>query len=376
MKTILIISFSDLAKDPRVNRQIHFLSKSYQVIAAGTGNPEIERVRFVSCQFVAKTFLEKFLAVGWLWLRKYEKYYWSNKHIQECYAKLLDILPDIIIANDIDSLPLAFKLANGAKVVLDAHEYAPLEFEDRLLWRLVFQSLKQYLCTKYIPKVNAMMTVCQGIADEYERNFKIKPIVVTNAPNYQELKPSATAPKRVRMIHHGGAMESRKIENTILMMDRLDERFEMDLMLISDSGDYIDYLKKLASGNPKIRFIPPVNMKDITKFINHYDIGLYLLEPNNFNHRYALPNKFFEFIQARLAIAISPSPEMAKIVREYDCGVVAEDFSPEALARCLMQLDAEKIDYYKQQSHKIARMMSSEQNEAKLLALVEQVLQQ
>ena len=56
--------------------------------------------------------------------------------------------------------------------------------------------------------------------------------------------------------------------------------------------------------------------------------------------------------------------------------MVADDFSPKALANCLMQLDAQKLDYYKQQSHKIARMMSAEQNEEKILKLVDQVLSQ
>jgi hypothetical protein len=31
----------------------------------------------------------------------------------------------------------------------------------------------------------------------------------------------------------------------------------------------------------------------------------------------ALPNKFFEFIQARLAVAIWPSPEMSKITKTF-----------------------------------------------------------
>ena len=55
-------------------------------------------------------------------------------------------------------------------------------------------------------------------------------------------------------------------------------------------------------------------MHEIVDTIAEYDIGLFILSPINFNYYHALPNKLFEFIQARLAIAVSPSPEMARIV--------------------------------------------------------------
>ena len=64
-------------------------------------------------------------------------------------------------------------------------------------------------------------------------------------------------------------------------------------------------------------------MHELPRMANDYDVGLYLLPPTNFNQRYALPNKFFEFIQGRLAIAIGPSPEMAKLVERSNAdGVI------------------------------------------------------
>jgi len=40
---------------------------------------------------------------------------------------------------------------------------------------------------------------------------------------------------------------------------------------------------------------------------------------------HALSDKLFEFIQACLADAIGPSPEMARIIHEDSCGIVADD---------------------------------------------------
>lgn len=378
MKKILIVSFTNLATDPRVNRQIRFLSENNQVIAVGLANPNIANVDFIPLTPTQKQLAQKSISGLQLITRQYESYYWSQQIVLECLEKLSHIQVDLIIANDIITLPLALKIAKSAKVIFDAHEYAPLEFEDKLSFRLFFQNYYTYLCKKYIPPVNGMMTVCQSIADTYEKDTGIQPVVVTNAPHYEEIKPRLydDNSKTIRLIHHGAAITSRKIEIMIAMMDYLDDRFELNLMLVENSTGYLRYLKNLAKRKSNIYFLPPVSMQNISNFINQYDIGVFLLEPINFNYKYALPNKLFEFIQARLGIAIAPSPEMARIVKEYDLGVVADDFSPQALAHSLMQLDHQKINFYKQQSHKIAHLMSAQNNKKILLNLVEHVLKQ
>jgi hypothetical protein len=94
------------------------------------------------------------------------------------------------------------------------------------------------------------------------------------------------------------------------------------------------------------------------------------LAPTNFNNKYALPNKLFEFVQGRLAICIAPSPEMERIVKEFDLGVVAQDFSAESMAMAIKSLTKEKIAHFKAQSDKSARELSAEKNREKFLQLV------
>jgi len=377
MNTVLIISFSDLARDPRVNRQIRFLKNDYQVIAAGSGDPVIDGVRYIDCGTGKKNIINKImgkmLSAGILFTKRYEQYYWGRENIRKGLKKLQELNADVILANDMDSLPLALKIAHGAKIILDAHEYAPKEFDDMLMWKIFMKKYKEYLCRQYIAKVDGMMTVCQGIAEEYGKQYGVYPLVITNAPDYEDIAPRMTDPRRIRMIYHGGATKSRKIENMILMLDHLDDRFELDLILVPGSPQYIKKLKKMACRYRKINVLPPVPMKELVRFTNQYDIGLYILEPSNFNNKYALPNKFFEFIQARLAIAIGPSPEMARIVKEYECGIVSEDFTPRSLANRLMGLDEKQINRFKHQSHAIAGIMSSAFNKEKVIDLIESV---
>jgi hypothetical protein len=162
----------------------------------------------------------------------------------------------------------------------------------------------------------------------------------------------------------------------INMMEFADSRFELNLILVGKSITYINHLKKIAKKFPNINFLEPVPMIDLPQYLNQFDVGVYILEPNSFNNKYALPNKFFEFVQARLMIAIGPSPEMARIVTQYDLGVIADDFSPKSLATKLNQLDIDKINYYKQRSHEAAYELSADKNKEIFLDIVNRVLSQ
>lgn len=380
MKTILIIAFSDLSRDPRVRRQIHFLRDTYQVIAAGYCDPQIPSVRFIPITTGAKGWRGKLLSIIQLLTHQYDAYYWRQHHVLDAFKNLAPLATevDVIIANDIDTLPLALRLREGkkAKVLFDAHEYAPRQFEDRVQWRTLWQGFSTALCQRYIPQVDAMTTVCQGIADQYEQDTGIRPVVLLNAPEYVELTPRLRTDQEVtiRMVHHGAAIPSRRIERMIAMMAHLDQRFTLDLYLVSETPNYLEALQQRARMFPQVRVLPPVPSQEIILMLHGYDIGLFLLEPVNFNYLHALPNKFFEFIQARLALAIGPSPEMAALVRAHQLGIVSSDFSPRTMAQCLMQLNHTLINFYKQQSHAVAEAMSARTTRTTLLELVEHLI--
>jgi hypothetical protein len=375
MKHVVVISFTDLARDPRVNRQIRWLAPHFRVTAVGLRSPEVEGVDFVPIEWAAKGGAARLAAAGSLLTRRFEAYYWNNDRVRHCLERLRGLRPDLVVANDLDVLPLALRVAQGGKVIFDAHEYAPLEFEDRLVFRLFYQRYRMYLCRRYVPQVHAMTTVCRSIADAYERDTGVRPAVVMNAPDYEDLEPAVrdASEPRIRLVHHGAAIRSRRIENMVWMMDHLDEWFELDFLLPTPTPAdeaYVAELREMAKGK-RIRFLDAVPMRELPRFLNRYDVGVFLLEPTNFNYRFALPNKLFEFIQARLAVAVGPSPEMARVVQERDCGVVARDFTPRAMAESLRRLDHARIAHHKRRAHEAARELCAEQSRVRMLELVE-----
>ncbi|MFM7666797.1 MAG: capsular biosynthesis protein, partial [Bacteroidota bacterium] len=204
-----------------------------------------------------------------------------------------------------------------------------------------------------------MLTVCDGIAKKYNSEFGLNPMVLTNAADYFENTNSMKVGEKIKIIHHGLALPQRKIENMIEMMDYVDDRFELDLMLVFRKEEYKKELEQLIGTKNNVRLIPPVTTDEIVPYISQYDIGIYLLEPNNFNNKHALPNKFFEFIQGRLAIAIGPSPEMAKIVTDFELGLISKDFEAKNLAEIIDSFSPEKIIYFKEKSNQAAKELNA-----------------
>lgn len=160
------------------------------------------------------------------------------------------------------------------------------------------------------------------------------------------------------------------LEIMIDAVEMLDDRYELFLYLMQtpDSAAYIQELRKRANG--RVHFMDPVPSDHLVEELNAYDVGLAMIAPLNFNYRMCLPNKFFEFVQARLAIAIGPSPEMARLVRQYDLGTVAEDFTPEALAAAISGMDVERIQQCKRNADKAARELCFEAQEPAFLETV------
>ncbi|MCW2763674.1 MAG: hypothetical protein JWR85_3875 [Marmoricola sp.] len=357
-------------------RQVRLLESRAQLTVAGYG-----RAPDAACQFVAIPNrrlgqLEKARGRTKLMLRLFESYYWSRPEIGAGLALLRASEFDLVIANDIASLPLALKIASGKPVLTDAHEYSPREFEESFAWRLLFGAYQDYMCRTYLPRAAAMTTVCQGIAEAFHEAYGVPAQVVMNAPALQHREPAPLIPGRMRLIHHGASLRARHLEVMIDMMDLLDERFSLDLMLVETDPAYLAQLRRRAAGKPRIRFLPAVRMEEICAHISAYDIGLYLLPPVNFNHEHALPNKLFEFVQARLAVAIGPSPEMARIVREYSLGVVASSFDPAELARELNGITDADLRRYKQAAHRAAPLLSYERNSEVLTAEIQRLLKQ
>ena len=327
MPNVLVISYSKLASDGRVLRQIQFLKNIPDVnitVAAfglweGEGLDGIDRYIQLPRNV---TLLDKLKAAILLKMKLYERYdpsFGAGPYLLEAIGSAKF---DLVVANELEPLIAAYALEQGRpRVLLDAHEYSPLQFEDSWRFRFFFKDYMDYLCKRYLKNVDSMLTVSEGLQEAYLENYGVISHLITNSPFYNKLIQKKTQDNCIKLIYHGAVTRSRKIELMFDLMEKLDDRFTLDLMLVPTSPKYYGHLKQLAEKYERVKILEPVKPDEISQALNQYDIGIYMMAPVNFNHKHALPNKLFEFIQARLAVALWPTPGMARIVKETNCGI-------------------------------------------------------
>ncbi len=385
MRHICLISFSPLKNDGRVLRQIHYLRARYQLTVIGYGELDAALTESIDYHPINRHvgLLDKILTSILLIIARfipalYDYRFWRRPHYQQAREIVESRTFDAFYANEWAAVPIAVMGAkrNNAPVVYDAHEYSPLEREDHLGWRFFYGPMITYMLKRYAPHISRSITVCQPIADRYKSEFGLDPILVLNAPHRVEVADHDVDPNRVNLIHHGSAQSDRKIELIIDALAHADSRFYLYLMLVNRQPGYIEFLKNRAAqvAPNRVTFVDPVLPHQIVQTIAQYDFGVPLMYPSNYNLRMALPNKFFEYLNAGLGVLVGQSPAMIDIVKKYHCGVIAPSFDPRDLGATLNALTPDDIRRYRTAARKASETLNADTQIEQIGAIFQSLL--
>ena len=383
--TVCILSFSEISRDSRVLREIEMASKHYQVDVIGYGDWQPPAgVRFLRLERNRRSFsyLARYLLLligGRIAPRVYDAAFWLKSEYQQAVRLLKQGNYNLIHANDWDSLPVAVEATAQLKtrILFDAHEFSPEQESDRLIWRIFVKPFKTYLFSKYLKKIDKMITVSSGINDLFNNKFAISSKIILNTPAYKKTSFHPVDNNKINIVHHGHAIPGRYLEEMVRMIALTDERYHLNFVLVSkDDYKYIDKLKKLSQliAPQKVYFWDPVHPAEIINFIQRFDLGLPLLIVRQMNHVYSLPNKFFDFIMAGLGVVVSPLPTMAQVIDTYAIGKISASQSAEDMASMLNALSADEINAFKRNSLKLARVYNAEREMKKLLLIYQSLL--
>ena len=382
-KYSLLMCLADPSGSPRPSRMINLLDKlGYSVDVLGfkakgkinVNNfftiPEYNQNKIINVQRyfyrISSSILSRFGNAF-----KNLSIYFNNKsyRFESLYNIQFKKNYNLIVVEDLYLLPFALSVCDKAKILFDAREYYPRQHEDSLIFRFINKPIVLMICKKYLDKCDYLLTVSNGLQAAYLADFGVNMTVLRSVPNYKEMTIKKTSKDIIRMVHHGVANKNRNLENMIKIVQNLDQRFTLDFYLVGNLS-HVEKLKKAAAGCERINFLEPVSYEGIIPMLNNYDIGFYYLEPNGFNVTYCLPNKFFEFIQARLAIFVGPSPDMSELVNEFDCGFVCDEFSIVSAVNTLKRLNSDQIDRARVNSDKASRVLCYEKESEKITKLL------
>lgn len=353
---ILCISLTPIDRDSRVLRQLRLLAEFGDVTTVGFGPKPAGATEHLELP-VSATLPQTVSGVLGLALRRFRAVELAAPAVKAARAAIGDRRFDLIVANEARVLPLAFDVAHGAPVWGDMHEWAPEERTQVLSWRLLVAPLMRWVCAEYLPRAAAVTTVGASIAKLYDEQFGTPAEIVRNSSPAQELQPVPLVDGRIRLVHSGMAVPGRNIEALISGTLAASDRFTLDLYLVqaADGGAYWRTLRDLAATSDRITFHDAVAPDALVRELNAYDVGVYSVPIITTNHRYMLPNKFFDFVQARLALVFSPSEEIDALMSRLDLGVTAQDATAEAFTRALETLTPEDVVRFKKNSDAAAR---------------------
>ena len=272
----------------------------------------------------------------------------TMKYEQAFGSELKNLSPDLVHAQDIHLLGVAANYVEARNqhdrscaLIYDAHEYI------RGLGSIDPQRRDAYaeLETEFIGQADAVITVSNSIAERLmkDHNLLTKPFLVLNAPSQSKTKRTEASPSVRKacgipddvplVIYSGGIHISRGMD---LLVSSLEFLPGVHLAMTSNRESwYIEELKDKAAkfnGVDRLHFVPYVAPEEVVPYISTATVGISPLPADVVNYDLALPNKLFDYMQAKLPIISSDCFEVSELLSKYPLGEVFDWQDPKALA--------------------------------------------
>ncbi len=259
---------------------------------------------------------------------------------------------DVYHAHDLDALLVSAVAAEalGAMLVYDSHELwlessryrtstSPL---NRLRYRLTERAL--------LPMADAVIAVTPSRAEAMQRMYpgliRRLAIVENSTPRLTELPEPIDLRRRLRIpegsflaLYQGVICPGRGLDNLLRAAELL--RSDGIYVAIVGHDSWQGTLHRMIrerGAEDLVRLHPPVPSEQLPSLTVSADAGLILFQNTCLNNYYSLPNKLYEYMMAGLPIIASDFPEMGRVIRSEDCGLLVDPESPRDIAAALGRL--------------------------------------
>lgn len=260
---------------------------------------------------------------------------------------LLFIKSHVIVSNDLDTLLACYLVSRIKRIplVYDSHELfteVP-ELQGRQRVQKIWSTLEKLV----IPKIKYAYTVCDSVANIYKKQYGISFLTIRNFPVKKQNLPFPELYQDIKtkkiIVYQGYLNLGRGIEKVINALPYL----ENVCFLIIGKGDIEFHLKELVEKSKvtdKVIFTGIIPYDKLHGYTQMAHVGISLEENMGKNYYYALPNKMFDYIQAKVPVLGSAFPEIEKIINDYNIGLTTSVTNPKEIAEILdKMLNDEKL---------------------------------
>jgi len=323
-KAIVAVT-NDLTTDQRAHKICTtLLSLNYNVLLVG-------RLKKDSLPLQTQAYATKRFK---LWCSK-GAFFYANYNIR-LFFFLLFSKQSLIWSNDLDTLPACF-LASRIKnktLIFDSHEY--FTEVPELIPRPKIQAFWKRIERFILPQLTKVITVCNGIAEIYRKEYNIDVKVVRNVPFLSVSSHSAEKKEKI-ILYQGAINVNRGIETMVKAMQYIDGA-TLQLIGKGDISASIQQLIEQLNLSDKVIMLGEIPYQELKNYTQQATIGLSLEENVGLNYQLALPNKLFDYIHAEIPVLVADLPEMSTLVKQYQLGEVTQSNDPKALANQLNEM--------------------------------------
>lgn len=344
-KTVFIIGIEfNFSREPRIIQEIYALRGQYRLVGVGKGShPDMDEYLDITKD---RTLVDTFLDSVLRYLKYFLPFLLRFRH-RKTLKWIDEIKPDCITAHHLESAILAYVKTD--KMIFNSHEFIPKQNDGMLLWKFT----KGWMIKTNLPKVlqhtSIMYVEGDAVTEAYLNYIKDLPkmVVIPNATNaWPDLKPKPVAPGNIKLVHHGLAVVGRGLETFIDVARTLGSGYTLHLYLVQLDifPEYYNQLKVYANDVSNVFFHEAVPYDAIVPTMSQFDIGLCLFKSGNYHTRYTtVPNKFWEYIAARVVPLVSRESGMARICNKHQFGIVAKEPELQEIVKAILDLKTECI---------------------------------
>jgi len=286
-----------------------------------------------------------------------------GRHLAEIYIHweflassqhyIRDYKPDIIHANDLETLPTAVSVSQhcGAKVVYDSHEIAIEEYTDQYWGRKIWRRFQE---ARLIGKVDLILSPGDGVSKYLENRYDIEcPTVIYNSPaenhfeNEGDVRTSVQVDEDTPLVVFTGKLRLDRGLYPLLHALALCEGFH--LARVGPSDDELDFetlaLAKKLGVTDRLHLLPPVPTNMVSPFISTADLGIICNQNLSPNFDLGMPNKLFEATLAGLPMAVANLSKIREFVTSHNLGLIMNEKDPSDIARAIKAVYLNRAEF-------------------------------
>ncbi len=273
-----------------------------------------------------------------------ERVCYSNRKCKSKFRKIITFLKfipksikniksfDVVHGHDLDGLIIAViakAISFGkTKIVYDAHEYEAERVGLSSFQKKIFY-LIEFIFIKFADEV---ICVSESIANEYVKNYKInKPKLILNCPSFNDdtntynyfREKFNLSSDHIIFLYQGLLGPNRGVNLLIDAFMSVEDKNKV--LIFMGYGSLYEKVSIASSKSDNIFLHEAVSPEVLLKHTASADVGMVLIENACLSYYYCLPNKFFEYSQANLPVIVSNLPELTKITKKYETGLVVEE---------------------------------------------------